>query len=99
MSLDNIGGSEGREIEPYVPLLTNFDLQLIGEGTHYRTYEKLGAHLREVDGVKGVHFAVWAPNAERVSVVGNFNKWEPSQHPMYLHSEQGIWELFVPGIG
>jgi 1,4-alpha-glucan branching enzyme len=84
--------------EGYQLLLTDFDLQLISEGTHYRTYEKLGAHLREVNGIKGVHFAVWAPNAARVNVVGNFNNWEGSQHQMYKHPEQGIWELFIPGL-
>ncbi len=56
-------------------LLTEYDLHLIGEGTHYHTYEKLGAHIREVKGVHGVHFAVWAPHAGRVSVIGEFNGW------------------------
>jgi len=85
-------------VQEYSPLLTDFDLQLLGEGTHFRTYEKLGAHLREVNGVPGVHFAVWAPNAERVSVVGDFNAWNGSDHAMYLHPAQGIWELFVPDL-
>jgi 1,4-alpha-glucan branching enzyme len=91
----------GREIEdPYVfpSLLTEFDLHLIGEGTHYGVYEKLGAHLREVDGSRGVHFAVWAPNARRVSVVGDFNRWDGRVHPMRLHPGNGIWEIFIPGL-
>src|SRR5215213_1217999 len=79
-------------------LLTDFDLHLLAEGTHYRTYEKLGAHLREVDGVAGVHFAVWAPNATRVSVVGDFNSWDPAPHPLTRRPEAGVWETFVPGV-
>lgn len=98
MAIDYTGGTEKRESEGYKPLLTDFDLQLLGEGKHYRTYEKLGAHLREVNGQKGVFFAVWGPNAERVSVVGDFNDWDGSRHPMYFHPEQGIWELFIPGL-
>jgi 1,4-alpha-glucan branching enzyme len=80
------------------PLLTDFDLHLLAEGTHYRTYEKLGAHLREVDGVAGVHFAVWAPNASSVAVVGTFNGWEASAHPLTRRPEAGVWEAFVPGV-
>ena len=79
-------------------LLTDFDLHLLAEGTHYRTYEKLGAHLREVNGVAGVHFAVWAPNASRVSVVGDFNGWDPATHPLTRRQEAGVWETFVPGV-
>jgi 1,4-alpha-glucan branching enzyme len=79
-------------------LLTDFDLHLLAEGTHYRTYEKLGAHVREVKGVSGVHFAVWAPNASGVSVVGDFNAWNPSAHPLTRRAEAGIWEAFVPGV-
>jgi 1,4-alpha-glucan branching enzyme len=80
------------------PLLTDFDLHLLAEGTHYRTYEKLGAHLREVKGVAGVHFAVWAPNASRVSVVGDFNAWDPASHALTRRPEAGVWETFVPGV-
>ena len=71
---------------------------LSGEGTHYQKYEKLGAHVREVAGVRGVHFGVWAPNALRVSVVGNFNFWDGRVHPMRLRGETGIWEIFIPGL-
>jgi 1,4-alpha-glucan branching enzyme len=86
--------------DPYSfgPLLSDYDLYLFGEGTHYRPYEKLGAHIREVGGFSGVHFAVWAPNARVVSVVGNFNHWDSRVHPMRKHPSQGIWEIFIPGL-
>jgi 1,4-alpha-glucan branching enzyme len=79
-------------------LLTDFDLHLLAEGTHYRTYEKLGAHLRERNGIAGVDFAVWAPNATHVSVVGDFNGWSPHAHPLTRRSEAGVWERFIPGV-
>src|SRR5262245_56540027 len=79
-------------------LLTDFDLHLLAEGTHYRTYEKLGAHPREVNGIAGTHFAVWAPNASRVSVIGDFNGWNPSAHPLTRRPEAGVWEAFIPGV-
>jgi 1,4-alpha-glucan branching enzyme len=71
----------------------------MGEGRHYDAYEKLGAHLKTVDGITGVHFAVWAPNARRVSVVGNFNHWDGRVHPMRFRGSSGVWELFVPELG
>ena len=77
--------------------LTEFDLHLLAEGSHYRTYEKLGAHLAEYDGQSGVRFAVWAPNAREVSVIGDFNGWDCGRHPMTLRREAGVWEGFVPG--
>ena len=77
--------------------LSNFDRYLIGEGTHERAYEKLGAHLVSFDGREGVVFAVWAPNARQVAVVGDFNGWNPSLHPMHS-SDAGIWSLFIPGL-
>jgi 1,4-alpha-glucan branching enzyme len=80
------------------PKLTDFDLFLYGKGTHYRTYEKFGAHLLEEDGKKGVYFAVWAPNAQHVSVIGSFNNWEAWIHPMKPIGNSGVWELFVPGV-
>ncbi|MEI7851958.1 MAG: 1,4-alpha-glucan branching enzyme, partial [Kiritimatiellales bacterium] len=80
------------------PKLTDFDLFLYGKGTHYRTYEKLGAHLLEEDGKQGVYFAVWAPNAQHVSVIGSFNNWEAWIHPMALIGNSGVWELFIPGV-
>ncbi len=85
--------------DPYrfAPQLSAFDLHLIQEGTHYDTYEKLGAHLTSQEGVAGVHFAVWAPNAERVSVIGSWNRWDGRTHPMQRR-ETGVWELFIPGL-
>lgn len=80
-------------------LLTPFDLRLLAEGNHYKNYEKLGAHLLEVDGVKGTRFAVWAPNAKSVAVIGDFNDWDRDSHPMRNHPEAGVWEVFVPAVG
>ncbi|MEZ5393811.1 MAG: 1,4-alpha-glucan branching protein GlgB [Bryobacterales bacterium] len=79
--------------------LTDYDLHLLGEGSHYRNYEKLGAHLTELDGKPGVRFAVWAPNARSVSVVGDFNGWNRDANPMRSRGDSGIWEAFVPDIG
>jgi 1,4-alpha-glucan branching enzyme len=79
--------------------LSDYDLYLFGEGTHLRAYEKLGAHQGEVEGRRGVHFAVWAPNAEQVTVIGEHNGWNPQSHPMQLRPEAGMWETFVPDIG
>jgi len=94
-------GIDAEFYDPYsfLPVLSEFDLHLLGEGSHHESYEKLGSHLLTVGGVKGVHFAVWAPNARRVSVVGNFNRWDPRRHPMRILGDSGIWELFVPGLG
>ena len=80
-------------------LLTDFDLHLLGEGTHARAYEKLGAHVGVHEGQAGTHFAVWAPNAKGVSVVGDFNGWNPSAAPMTPSSSGGLWETFLPGVG
>ena len=80
-------------------LLTSFDLHLFNEGKHNRLYEKLGAHLTEIDGKQGTYFAVWAPDAERISVVGDFNGWNPDSHPMTPRGSSGVWEAFVPGLG
>ena len=80
------------------PVLTEFDLHLLSEGTHYRNYEKLGAHIITHEGVRGVHFAVWAPNAQRVSAVGNFNHWDGRRHPMRNLGAGGYWEIFVPDL-
>jgi 1,4-alpha-glucan branching enzyme len=82
----------------FPPVLTEYDLYLSAEGTNYQNYEKLGAHLLEIAGVRGVHFAVWAPNARRVSVVGNFNFWDGRVDTMRARGTTGIWEIFVPGI-
>ena len=79
--------------------ISETDQYLFGEGTHYDIYKKLGAHLSEEDGVKGTYFAVWAPNAEEVHVVGNFNGWSECSHPLTKLGEVGIWAAFVPGVG
>jgi len=78
--------------------LGELDRHLLGEGRHWRAYERMGAHPVTLDGVAGVRFAVWAPNARRVSVVGPFNGWDGRLHPMRLHPSNGIWELFIPGL-
>jgi 1,4-alpha-glucan branching enzyme len=83
----------------YLPTLGAQDLYLFNEGNEHRIYTKLGAHLREYDGVKGAAFAVWAPSATRVSVVGNFNGWDGRYHPMRSLGVSGVWELFIPGLG
>lgn len=87
--------------DPYsVPtFLTDFDRFLFGSGKHWKLYERLGAHLRSVDGHSGVNFAVWAPNAQSVQVVGDFNHWDGKTHCMQKQIPSGIWELFVPNIG
>ena len=79
--------------------ITDFDLYLFGEGKHERIYEKLGAHPVDSDGAGGTRFAVWAPNAERVSVVGEFNHWDGRTDVMRSRASSGVWELFIPGIG
>jgi 1,4-alpha-glucan branching enzyme len=79
-------------------ILTDYDLHLFNEGTHYRAWEKLGSHRTTVDGVVGVHFAVWAPNARRVSVIGDFNRWDGRVHVMTPLASSGVWEIFVPEL-
>src|SRR5215469_13614913 len=88
-----------RDTETRSSLLTDFDLYLINEGTHVRVYEKLGAHVTTVDGELGVIFAVWAPNADAVNVIGDFNKWDAKATPLQPRQSSGIWEGFVPGLG
>src|SRR5690606_24815425 len=80
------------------PLINNTDLYLFAEGTLVRAYEKLGAHPGSLDGVAGAHFAVWAPNAASVRVVGSFNAWNPNRHPLEMIGLSGVWQGFVPGV-
>jgi len=82
----------------YGRVLTDFDLHLLAEGTHYRAFEKLGAHRLTVGTTTGVHFAVWAPNADRVSVIGDLNGWDGRVCPMRLLAPAGIWEIFIPDL-
>jgi 1,4-alpha-glucan branching enzyme len=92
------GDNEVEMEDPYrfPPVLSDYDLHLLGEGTHLHIYDKLGAHPMELDGVAGVAFVVWAPNAQRVSVVGDFNFWDGRRHAMRVRGN-GYWEIFVPG--
>jgi len=88
----------GHDPYDYGPLLQDFDLHLFGEGRHRNACRIFGAHPQEVDGVAGTRFAVWAPNAERVSVVGDFNRWDGRRHPMRVRGSSGVWELFIPDL-
>jgi 1,4-alpha-glucan branching enzyme len=94
------GSHEQVIYDPYAfksPVLTDFDIHLFAEGNHHRIYEKMGAHAIDLDGVAGVYFAVWAPNARNVSVLGDFNNWDGRQHQMAIGGN-GIWTLFMPGL-
>jgi 1,4-alpha-glucan branching enzyme len=101
LEVTNWAGNTIQVADPYSfgPLLGELDMHLYCEGTHYEIYRKLGAHLMEVNGHAGVLFSVWAPNAQRVSVVGDFNGWDGRLHPMRKRVEAGIWEIFIPGVG
>ena len=96
--------SAGKTVEsyadPYIfpPLLTDYDIYLFGQGRHQNIYEKLGAHPRQVNGIAGIHFAVWAPNCYKVAVVGDFNRWDARTHAMENNRGSGIWELFIPDL-
>ena len=94
------GGNTQSSYDPYVfaPSISDFDLHLFGEGHHLHIYNVLGAHIMTVDGIRGVRFATWAPNAERVSVIGDFNRWDGRSHPMRSRGSSGVWELFIPGL-
>ena len=99
ITLEN--GSKYSILDPYafLPVLTDFDLHLMQTGVHYELYRKLGANLEEVEGIKGVLFSVWAPNARSASVIGNFNSWDGHRHQMRVRGNSGIWEIFIPEIG
>lgn len=93
-------GRRHSHFDPYCfpPLLQHYDLHLFTEGNHWHAYRFLGAHLTTIEGITGTLFAVWAPNAVRVSVVGDFNRWDGRVHPMRSRGESGVWELFLPGL-
>jgi len=86
--------------DPYAfaPQISDFDLHLFNEGKLHQGYRILGSHAMQIDGIPGVRFSVWAPNAERVSVVGEFNRWDGRTNPMAVHGSSGVWELFIPGV-
>ena len=96
----DVGGRQTEIVDPYSfePILSEWDLHLFNQGRHWHAQRLLGANQREVDSVSGVLFAVWAPNAERVSVVGPFNRWDGRVHPMRSRGGSGVWELFVPEL-
>ncbi|VAX10029.1 1,4-alpha-glucan (glycogen) branching enzyme, GH-13-type [hydrothermal vent metagenome] len=96
----NSEGQEFSEYDPYcfTPQLPDFDIHLFSEGKHWHIQQFLGAHLHQIGDIKGVLFSTWAPNAERVSVTGEFNHWDGRVHPMRIRGGSGIWELFIPGI-
>ena len=98
--LCRFGDNEVELEDPYrfPPVLSDFDLYLLGEGNHLTLYDKLGAHPIELEGVQGVSFVVWAPNARRVSVVSDFNFWDGRKHAMHALQSSGIWELFIPDV-
>jgi len=99
LECESHNGTSWKMYDPYAFgfTLSQLDQHLFCEGTHYEIYKKLGAHICEINKVVGVSFAVWAPNAKRVSVIGNFNQWDGRRHVMSLRPESGIWEIFIPG--
>ncbi len=82
----------------FSPIISDFDLHLFAQGKHLHCYEFLGAHLKTIDGIEGVVFATWAPNASQVSVLGDFNHWNGAEHIMHPRESSGVWELFIPGL-
>jgi len=100
LRIENAEGDQWEEEDTYRfgPILGEMDLHLIGEGNHFEKYNIMGAHVREHEGVWGVGFAVWAPSASRVSVVGNFNHWDGREHQMRIRGSSGVWEIFAPGL-
>jgi 1,4-alpha-glucan branching enzyme len=98
--MDELSATRAEAVRYDVSRLSEHDIYLFKEGNHFRLYDKLGAHPLNYQGVAGVVFAVWAPNAARVSVVGDFNSWDPARHPLRVRSDgSGIWEGFIPGLG
>jgi len=100
MTIDNSGHTY-TFYDPYSfwPVITDYDLYLFNEGRNERIFDKLGAHIMTVDGIPGILFAVWAPSAKRVSVVGNFNGWDGRQYQMRMRGTSGVWEIFIPEVG
>ncbi|CAM2009981.1 1,4-alpha-glucan branching protein GlgB [Acanthopleuribacter pedis] len=100
LEMTDAAGEKRIAEDPYRlgPVLGEIDRHLIGEGNHWEIHQKLGCHLMTHEGVAGAHFAVWAPNAKRVSVVGSFNNWDGRRHAMRLHPGCGVWEIFVPDV-
>ncbi len=100
LRIERFNGEIRQFFDPYsfLPTLSEHDIYLFNEGSDHFLHRKMGAHIRTIDGVIGVSFAVWAPNAERVSVVGDFNHWDGHYHPMRSLGASGIWELFIPGL-
>jgi 1,4-alpha-glucan branching enzyme len=95
--------ADGKETlihDPYAfpPQISSFDLHLFNEGKLHQAYRALGSHVAQVDGIEGIRFSVWAPNAARVGVIGEFNHWDGRVHTMAVHSSSGVWELFIPGL-
>ena len=82
----------------FLPVISDYDLYLFNEGTNYKIYEKLGAHIKTINNVTGTLFAVWAPSAKNVSVVGSFNQWDGRRNPMRYRGNSGVWELFIPNV-
>jgi 1,4-alpha-glucan branching enzyme len=98
-AVNSVGAGLASAQQEIPSIFSDFDLYLFGQGKHYQIYDRMGAHLRVVDGVAGVNFAVWAPNAREVSVIGDFNNWNRSANPLNLrHADLGVWECFVPGV-
>jgi len=95
----NLAKPDASPVQYDLSLLTAEDLYLFNEGSHYRLYEKMGAHPKESNGVAGTVFSVWAPNARNVYVIGSFNGWDHSSHPLHPRGSSGIWEGFIPGAG
>ncbi len=101
LTMRYVDGSEHTTRDPFSfdPILTDLDQHLFGEGTHKELWRVLGAHVSKHEGAQGVHFAVWAPNAQRVSVIGDFNAWDGRRHPMRPAGQTGVWEVFLPDVG
>lgn len=87
------------EVRHDVTRLSEQDLYLFNEGTHFQLHHKLGSHVMEHQGRSGVYFAVWAPNADRVFVCGDFNRWQPEELELWQRGSSGVWEGFIPGLG